>query len=382
MKILIEGTALMSDKPSGVGQYTKRLLEAMTKLAPKNEYSVFGFHFFTKKALPREWVKHPSLKYRYVRWLPGRGYNQLFKKGIRIPINLLLRQKPDITFFPNFVRWPLTGKGKSVIVIHDIAFEYFPQYIGAKNLIYLKKQVPRSLREADHIVAVSEYTKQDIMKHYGVSPAKISVVHPAIDHSDYYPRDHKTVAAARTTYKLPEQYILFVSTLEPRKNIIGLLDAYALLPQKLQQDFPLIFVGGKGWADTDLLARFEKYKNLPIRRLGYVPDEDMAAVYSGASLFVYPSFYEGFGMPVVEAMACGVPVITSNVSSLPEVVGDGAKLVDPKSTPSITKAMIEILENKTLQADLRAKGLAEAKKFTWETSAKNLLRVFSELTER
>ena len=142
MKIFIEGNALFSTRPSGVGQYTKRLLEAMADIAPQNQYTVFGFHFFAKATKPLKIVQRPSVGYRFVRWMPGRAYSVLFKKGIKLPIDVLLGQNPDIVFYPNFIRWPLLGSAKSVVVVHDIAFAYFPQYIEPKNLRYLQKNLP------------------------------------------------------------------------------------------------------------------------------------------------------------------------------------------------------------------------------------------------
>jgi glycosyltransferase involved in cell wall biosynthesis len=383
MKIFIEGTPILTDKRSGVGQYTKRLVEAMASAAPENNYTVFGFNFFTKRGAPPTTIEHPRVGYRFVRWLPGRGYNLLFKKGLKLPIDALLRAKPDIVLYPNFVHWPLWGRrAKSVIVLHDIgSFLEHGQFADVKNRRFLQKQVPYSINHAAHIIAVSEFTKQEIVRHYHVDSRRISVVTPALDHSDYYPRPVEQIKAVHKKYELPARYILFVSTLEPRKNVAGLLDAFAALPAELQQQYPLIFIGGKGWADEAIQERFARYASLPIRRLGYVPDEDMAAVYSGASLFAFPTFYEGFGMTPLEAMACGVPVVTSNVSSVPEVVGDAAQLVDPHDTPAITAAMQKVLSDPGLAADMRKRGLAQAQKFTWEKSARRALKVFEKLVE-
>jgi glycosyltransferase involved in cell wall biosynthesis len=381
MKIFIEGTPILTDKRSGVGQYTKRLVEAMATVAPQNEYTVFGFNFFTKRSKPPTTIVHPRVGYKFVRWLPGRGYNLLFKKGIKLPIDALLRARPDIVLYPNFVHWPLWGRAKSVIVLHDIgSFLQHGEFADAKNRRFLQKQVPYSISHAAHIVAVSAFTKKEVAAHYNVDPHRISVVTPALDHTDYYPRPVEQIKAVHAKYDLPARYTLFVSTLEPRKNVVGLLDAFAALPANLQAQYPLILIGGKGWADEEIQKQFARYAKLPIRRLGYVPDEDMAAVYSGASLFAFPTFYEGFGMTPLEAMACGVPVVTSNTSSVPEVVGDAGMLIDPEDTHAITAAMQKVLTK--LAADLRKKGLAQAQKFTWEKSAKKALAVFAKLAAK
>ncbi|HSE61521.1 MAG TPA: glycosyltransferase family 1 protein [Candidatus Saccharimonadales bacterium] len=380
MKIYIEGTPVFTPKRWGVGQYTKRLIEAMAKLEPKNEYTIFGFHFLAKRSKPYLPLEHPSIRYRFIRFLPGRGYSFLFKKGIRIPIDLLLGTKPEIVLYPNFVRWPLATKAKSVIVIHDIgSFLQFGQHADPKNREYMRKYVPYSIERTDHIFAVSAFSKQEIANVYKVDPKRISVVSPALDHDQFYVRSDKEVAHVRKKYELPQNFVLFVSTMEPRKNLVGLLDAFASLPAKLQDEFPLMMVGDKGWADGEIKERLERYKGLPIRWLGYVPDEDIAAVFTAASLFVFPSFYEGFGMPPLEAMACGTPVVCSNTSALPESVGDAALTVDPNSVKSIAAGIKKVLTTPTLAAELRKKGLKQASKSTWENSARIALAEFKKL---
>jgi glycosyltransferase involved in cell wall biosynthesis len=382
MNIFIEGTPVFTPRRWGVGQYTKRLVEAMAKLEPKHKYTIFGFHFLTKRSKPYLPLDHPSIHYKFVRFLPGRGYSFLFKKGIRIPIDLLLGAKPDIVFYPNFVRWPLATKAKSVIVIHDIgSFLEYGQHADPKNRKYMRKYVPYSLRRTDHVFAVSEFTKKEVVKRYRTDPKLISVVPPALDHEQFYVRPDKEVAAVRKKYKLPEEFILFVSTMEPRKNLVGLLDAFASLPADFQKKFPLMLVGDKGWADGEIKERIERYSKLPIRWLGYVPDEDIAAVFTAASLFTYPSFYEGFGMPPLEAMACGTPVVTSNTSALPESVGDAAVTVDPNDIKSIAAGIQKVLNNPKLAATLRKKGLAHAQKHTWENSAKKALAEFKKIVK-
>jgi glycosyltransferase involved in cell wall biosynthesis len=382
MKIFIEGTPVFTPRRWGVGQYTKRLVEAMAKLEPKNEYTIFGFHFLTKRSKPFLPLKHPSIKYRFVRFMPGRGYSFLFKKGIKIPIDLLLGAKPDIVFYPNFVRWPLATKAKSVIVIHDIgSFLEFGQHADPKNRWYMRKYVPISLKKTDHVFAVSEFTKKEVIRHYKTDPKRISVVPPALDHEQFYPRSDQEVKKVRKKYNLPATFILFVSTMEPRKNLVGLLDAFASLPADLQKKFPLMLVGDKGWADGEIKERIERYKDLPIKWLGYVPDEDIAAVFTAASLFTYPSFYEGFGMPPLEAMACGTPVVTSNTSALPESVGDAALTVDPNDIKSIAAGITQVISNPKLAAELRKKGLARAKRSTWKNSANIALAEFEKLTK-
>lgn len=379
MKIFIEGTPLFSNSRSGVGQYAKRLTEAMIAINNRNEYTLFGFHFLLKGlTVPKDDLSE-AFKRKYIRLMPGRGYNLLYKKGIRLPIDILLRSRPDVVFYSNFVHWPLWTRAKSVIAIHDLGYIDLPQYVDKKNRKFLEKFVPYSIKRADHIITISEYSKQQVMKHFSVDENKISIVMPAIDSKDYYPRTKAEVEKVKKLYKLPKNYLLFVSTLEPRKNVTGLLDAFAALPIEIQNQYPLILVGGKGWADEEILERLERYKNLPIIRPGYVNDEYMASLYSGATALVFPTNYEGFGMPPLEAMACGTPVITSSTTSLPEVVGSAAISIDPSNTKEITKAIETLVSDKGLQRKLSAKGLKQARKFSWEKSAKKALEVFESL---
>jgi glycosyltransferase involved in cell wall biosynthesis len=177
---------------------------------------------------------------------------------------------------------------------------------------------------------------------------------------------------------IAKPYILFTSTIEPRKNILGLLEAYAALPQELRTSHGLVLVGGKGWLDSQIHRRLGELRHLDIRLTGYVEDRDLPALYSGASVFVYPSFYEGFGMPPLEAMACGVPVVTSRNSSLPEVVGDAGILIDPGDPAAITQAICEVLGSPARAADLSRRGLERSRAFRWDESARRLAAVFEE----
>ena len=384
MKIFIEGTPLFSNTRSGVGHYNKELTEAMLKLKPQNEYTIFGFHFILKGRAKLAHDIHKDFLRKYVRLLPGRGYNLLYKKGLRLPIDVLLRATPDIVFYGNFAYWPLWTRAKSVIVVHDLAFQdpEFMHSVEIKNRRFLQKFVPYSIKKADHVIAVSEYSRQQVISVYGTDPDKVSVVYPGIDTTEYYPRTKQEVDEVRRKFKLPKDYLLFLSTLEPRKNVVGLLDAFAALPAEIQQKHPLVLVGGKGWNDEEIFERLETYKHLPIIRPGYVPYEDLPALYTGAHAFVFPSYYEGFGIAPLDAMSCGTPVLTSNTTSLPEVTGkDAAVLVNPHDTQEITDGIIKIVGNEQLRKRLIKNGFERAKLFGWDKSAKKALDIFESLVD-
>ena len=207
-----------------------------------------------------------------------------------------------------------------------------------------------------------------------MNPDAVSIVHPAVDHNIYKPRSRQETDTIKKKYSINGSYILYAGTLEPRKNILGILNAYEVLPDSLKNNLHLVLAGGKGWKAEEISSKLHQLisSGEKIIHTGYVPDEDLPPLYSGASLFVYPSFYEGFGMPPLEAMACGVPVITSNNSSLPEVVSDAGIVIDANDTEELTKNIEKILRNPKLAKDLAKKGLEQAKKFTWENSAVKL----------
>jgi glycosyltransferase involved in cell wall biosynthesis len=270
----------------------------------------------------------------------------------------------------------LRKKTRSIVTIYDLSYVYFNQFSTPKLKKYFNKLVPRSIRSASHIVTISENSKHEIMEYYKVSEEKIAVVNPAVDHTVFKPRPQEVSSNAAEKYKISKPYILSVCTLEPRKNLIGVLNAFEQLPEDIKSRYCLVLVGGKGWLDGELEAKFNKLSaKYSLIRTGYVPDEDLPALYSGASVFVYPSFYEGFGMPPLEAMACGVPVITSDNSSLPEVVGGAGIMVSANDTPALAHQIERVLTDKKLAGSMRAKGLEQAKKFTWDKSALKLIDV-------
>lgn len=369
----------MFNNRSGVGQYTKRLMEALTLLDFKNNYTVFKFNQWPKPETAKPF-DNKQVKYRYIRFFPGRIYSALFKFGVSLPIDVLLRESADVIWFPNFIRWPIHNKNiRSLVTIYDISFISHGQFTSPANKKYMLKFVPRSISKASHIITISKNSKKEIVEYFKVDPAKISIVNPAINHSEYYPRPQIEISKIINKYDLPKKYILFVGTLEPRKNIIGLIDAYAALEKDIKDDYSLVLAGGKGWLDSDILGSIQKRQRNGERiiKLGYVEDEDLPILYSGAGLFVFPTFYEGFGMPPLEAMACGTPAITSDNSSLPEVVGSAAIKLPAEDTAGFTREITRVLRDHNLADTMIKAGIKQAGKFSWETSAENLLKVIN-----
>jgi glycosyltransferase involved in cell wall biosynthesis len=375
MKVFVEGTPIFRQR-TGVGQYTKNLVEALTRIDTANHYTIFGFVFLGRRKV-RPIPESPGVGYRFIRYLPQKVFNAIVRKLTAPPIDIMLASRPDVFFFPNFVRYPLPLGSRAVAVIHDLSFVLHGQYTARRNRQFLTRYVPVTIKKSQHIITVSENAKNEIIAYYGADPSKITVVTPAIDHDFFNPRPQQEIDAATKKYGIAKPYILYAGTLEPRKNIGAILNAYAELSPMMRESFSLVLVGGNGWLDGDIKAQLEKVNHLDITATGYVPDEDLPALYSGASLFVYPSLYEGFGIPPLEAMACNTPVIVSDSSSLPEVVGDAAIKVDAQDFTALAGHIEKVLSDPALADDMRRKGLARAKAFTWEQSAAKLLEVLN-----
>lgn len=383
IKIGLEGS-LFFKQGSGVGRYANELIKAASKIDSDESFEIVRHYLPGKKFVPP--IKPTkNLGYRLVRWFPPAVYFQVFKRlGWFAPYDLLALKKYDFFIFFNFVAFPLRRKTKGIVVIHDLAYIYYPEYVLEKNRRYLERFVPLSINRSSHVITVSEYSKKDIMEHYHVPDDKISVIYNAIDHEHFYPRPQKEIAGVRKKYNLPEKYILFTGNIEPRKNLTGVLDAYSRLDDAIKEKCGLVLVGGKGWNDDEILEKIKALKEggAQVITPGFVPDEDLPLIYSGASLFVFPSFYEGFGIPPLEALACGVPVITSNASSLPEVVDEAAIAIDPNNTGELAAQMAKVLTDASLAKKLSAAGLKQAQKFSWDKSARELIALLERLNGR
>ena len=262
-----------------------------------------------------------------------------------------------------------------VLTVHDLIFRHLPEHHKPLNRIYLNLALPLYCRRATHIVAISDCTRRDLLAAYDVPPEKITVIHEAADRR-FCPQALDRVDAVRRRYRLPERYILCVGTIEPRKNLTRLLHAFqALAVDDLSE--ALVIVGQRGWLYGDFFAELARS---PVRDRvifpGYVPDEALPAIYAGAQALAFPSLYEGFGLPVLEAMACGTPVACSGTSSLPEVAGDAALTFDPHSQRAIAETLRRVLEDADLRSELVQRGLRQAARFSWERVAEETTSVY------
>jgi glycosyltransferase involved in cell wall biosynthesis len=282
----------------------------------------------------------------------------------------------DVFHASNQVRNP-PKKTRLTGTLYDMTCLLMPQNHTVGNVQAEKNFADKVLSRADGLIAISNHTRVDAINLLGLNPDKIAVIYPGVPQAffDVIPAD---VARVSRKYKLDKPYILFVGTVEPRKNLDKLLDAYEQLSASLRDEFDLIAAGPIGWAAGSTVHRLEAGKP-GVRHLGYIPEGDLPAITAGARIFVYPSLYEGFGFPVAQSMAAGVPVITSNVSSLPEVARDGAILVDPKSVTELRDALVRLLTSPDLQKQLATKGLEISKEYTWQVAARKSAEFFSSL---
>jgi glycosyltransferase involved in cell wall biosynthesis len=357
---------------AGLGRYAQELLLALAVTDGQNEYVVFYNNPATARVDPTlERFPKITTPLSYKPW----RLSAMLAHFARIPQDPLF---PGVDLFHATDHLlPYFRRIKSVFTLHDLIFLFHPETHKPLNRWFLTLMMPRFLRAADAVIAVSECTKRDAIRFYGIPEEKITVIYEGVN-PRFRPASPEAIAAVRARYNLPEHFILYVGTIEPRKNLTALLEAFHHL--LATHDLRLVFVGKKGWLYEGFFRRLREL-GLEDRVIftGYVPDEDLPAIYSAADLFVFPSLYEGFGLPVLEAMACGTPVVCSNTSCLPEVAGDAALLVDPADVRALAGAMERALTDEALRVTLRARVMGKARGFTWEQAAQKTLMVYQAL---
>ena len=279
------------------------------------------------------------------------------------------RLRADLIHCPGYA-YPLVDGRKSVVTFHDLSYFVLPEAFERPNRLYLTAFSRLSAARASRFIAVSEATRRDMVKYLGIGQERIDVIYNGVDRR-FQPSDYPDrVRSFRESKGLPEEFILFLGTMEPRKNLPHLLRAYALARRR-GLTAPLVIAGGVGWGDLRLQALIDVLDlRGSVRLAGFVGMDEQVMWYNAATLFAYPSLYEGFGLPVLEAMACGTPVVTSNQSSLPEVVGSAGVTVAPDDTQSLAEALFSLMRNEAERAALSARGIAQARTFTWERSAR------------
>ncbi len=379
MRIAVDARPAAFPYRTGVGQYTRQLLRLLPKLDPTSMYVAWYLNARGLWGGPRQVfteIAAPNLRERFTP-VPARWFRRLEQRYELPRLEWLVRF--DVLFAPNFVPPPTRTK-RLVITVHDVAFRLFPETAPHSTLRWLAR-LDRTLRQAARIIVVSEQTKRDLLELYRVSEDRVVVVPNGVDAKAFQHITDGDVEATRRQLGIGGgPYLLFLGGIEPRKNLPAVVRAFARLPRDVR---PMLVIAGwrtewnpQGWNELQqALGDIPAGIRSRIQVAGYVPEERKAALLAGAEALVYPSRYEGFGLQVLEAMAAGTPVLTSDVSALPEVAGDAAVLVDPNDVDSIAGGMENLLRDDELRKDLRERGRARAERFSWEETARRTVAV-------
>lgn len=358
MRIAIDASTISTQ--GGPRTYLLGLLDALFRVDNQNDYIVFYND-------PVHLGRFPQARELV---LPGKSpLARLWREHVLLPL-ACRRERVELLHCPKSAI-PYFSPGCPVIVtLHDLIPVKHPELEKAAAQLYWRLHIGRAARKSDFVITISEWAKAEIMAEYAVSAEKIAVIMQSFDPFMLEARDPETGRSVRAKYGLPPDYILYVGTIQPRKNLATLIEAYHCLSVEMAKPPRLVIVGRKGWLYEDLFAKIKKL-NLTAEVLftGFVPDEDLPYLFDGAQVFVYLSLFEGFGRPPLEAMACGVPVITSSTTAIPEVVGSAGITVSPLDVQAVTAALVTVLNNKDEAARLRELGRAQAQKFSWENAA-------------
>lgn len=380
VKVAFDAQLFLKGNKTGIGWCADNLVKKLSK--DKNyvcELNYFSKGYSDELLKNVEEYQKWGIKLRECRWFNDVWY-KLAWPFLGTPYSWFFGDNNQITQFFNYVV-PPGVKGKKVTIVHDMAHLACPETVRVKTKRWLDLTLRQSCQRADVILTVSEFSKSEIVKYMNISEEKIVVMLPGVDlelfRADY---SSEMVNMAKKKYKIDGDYFLYLGTIEPRKNIQRVIDAYIKLRDKIEHLPKLVLAGGKGWLCDSIYESVKKLNiNNDIMFTGYVDELDSPLLLSGAKALLFPSLYEGFGTPPVEAMACGTPVISSRAASMPEVIGDAGLLVNPYSVDDICMAMEQILIDVELCDELIRKGLKRAEKYTWENSAQVLKRVYKDL---
>ncbi len=367
MRIAIDARKL---RDYGIGTYVRNLLRHLSRLDSATEYVLLcnGEDCGALEALGENFrtVSDSSAPYS-------------IREQLSVPLDLR-REKIDLFHAPHYVLPPLTPC-RSVVTIHDCIHLRFPQYLPNRLAYgYARASLWIATHRSSRVLTVSEASKRDILKYFHVPPAKIDVIYNAIDERYGEAPDEEEVARVRERYQLNDPFVLYAGNIKPHKNLERLIEAFQMLRKGDLEHVKLLIIGDEISKYATLRRAVHHYKlHKHVRFFGFVPDKTLAVLYRLASVFVFPSLYEGFGLPPLEAMASGTPVITSNVSSLPEVVGDAALLIDPYDPTAIAAAMRRVLTEPALREDLRQRGLQRVREFSWERSVRRVREIYGEV---
>ncbi len=354
----------------GIGTYIRNLLRQLARLDHDTEYVIFS------RPDDREALASLGANFRAV---PETAGNYSFAEQVKIPL-AIRRERVTLFHAPHYVLPPLVTC-PSVVTIHDCIHLMFPQYLpNRRSLFYARTFISLAARRATRVLTVSESSKRDILRFVDVRPEKIDVIYNSYDERFGIEPKEEDMERVRERYQLHDQFVLYAGNVKPHKNLERLIEAFHLVRNRGLDHLKLVLIGDDISKYTALRRAVHRHQlHQYVRFLGYLPEETLAVMYRLAGVFVFPSLYEGFGLPPLEAMASGTPVVTSNVSSLPEVAGNAAVLVDPYDAHAIADGIHRVLTDEQLRGDLRRLGLARAKQFSWETSVRRVREIYGKV---
>jgi glycosyltransferase involved in cell wall biosynthesis len=365
MRIGIDASRAALPRRTGTEGYSWRLLQELPYFCAPYDLT----YYFNTAPAPGDFPPHPRVAHRVI------PFPRLWTHG-RLAWEMMAHP-PDLLFVPAHVLpWKLPRR--SVVTVCDLGYLYYPQAHPWQRRMYLHWGTLYSARSARLIIAISEATKRDLVERYGIPANKVRVIYLAAGKEFRPDIPEEQRAAISQRYTLSAPYFLFIGSIHPRKNLAGLLEAFARVVETHPGPLELLVAGQPGFQAAQLMGRAA---GAPVRFLGYVPSQDLPALVAGALALTFPSFYEGFGLPALEAMACGTPVLASNTSSLPEVVSDAALLADPHRPEDWAREMLRLAQDEPLRMQLRERGLARAKEFSWQRCARETMDVITEALE-
>lgn len=381
IKVAFDAQLLFEKQKTGIGWNAKKLIDCLIR-NPEVECTLNCF-FMKDKARTEEILKkykNNGCRINQSRWMPARIYYHL-ERIVPFPYRWVFGNKAEITQFFNYTI-PAGVAGKKLTIIHDMAFLAHPETVAKRTRRWLSRNIRFYCNRAEVILTVSEFSRQEIHHYLGIPLEKIQVVYNGVDMEQYHPDySEEQIHASMARYQIDGHYILYMGTLEPRKNIETLIKAYRIFKEAHEGPIPkLVLAGKKGWLYDSI---FHMVRELGLENqvifTGYIETEDTAPLFCGAEMFIFPSLYEGFGIPPLEAMACGTPVITSDCSSLPEVVGDAGLMAPPMDAEALAEKMEMLVKDHELCVRLKQAGLERAKQFTWEASAEKLVQIYRKI---
>lgn len=379
MNIAFDAHPIISDKMSGIGYCEAGQVTGIMNMHPENKYQ-FQYFSLRNHHIKEERIKkymRPCAEINYAVFSGG-AYRSIMN-FIPVPYSAFFGKSADLTHFFNYMI-PPSVHGKKIVTVHDMVIKAYPETVRFRTRMMLETGLEKSMKRADIIVTDSYFSKSEIEKYYPKYSEKIRVVPCGVDSERFYPEnDNEKIETVKRKYNIKDEYFLYLGTVEPRKNLERLIEAYSIFIKDCNNPPKLVMAGGNGWLNSSIYSKADELGiSQNVIFTDYIDSADLRPLMCGAMAFLFPSVYEGFGMPPLEAMSCGVPVLVSSSASLPEVVGDCAVITDAYSVQSIADGIGKIYSDKNLRNELAEKGLKRSRQFSWKNSAEMLYNIYCE----